>query len=86
MFDHYLGNSGFLCGPGSLFPGPFGTIATLLFWGLVILLVVKAVLYLFGRTAGFPRSGSNAMEILRERYARGEISTTEFEQMKHDLA
>ena len=31
-------------------------------------------------------SGSNAMEILKERYARGEISREEFETMKKDLS
>ena len=31
-------------------------------------------------------SGSNAMEILKERYARGEISREEFESMKKDLS
>jgi len=86
MFDQYPGDSGSLCGPGSFFPGPFGTIITRLFWGTVILLVVKAVSNLFNRTAGPRRSGSNAMELLRERYAGGEINRTEFERMNHDLA
>lgn len=38
------------------------------------------------RTPGGTRTGTtNALEILRERYASGEISREEFEQLRRDL-
>lgn len=63
----------------------------LLFWGGLILLVVLAVRYLIGagsgRTASFGGGSSSdrALEILKERYARGEITKEQFEEMKRDL-
>ncbi len=37
------------------------------------------------RDAGFPASGPTAMEILHQRYARGEIDAATFEQMHTQL-
>lgn len=55
-----------------------------LFWGLVIAAVVLAVRWLIGQR-GENRSDS-ALEILRQRYSRGEIDKEEFEARKKDLA
>ncbi len=71
----------------------FGGLLTLLFWGVVIALVVFAVRALSrpgsGQTtsqAGSPgQARDQALEILRERYARGEISKDEFNSMRQDL-
>lgn len=55
----------------------------LLFWGLLI-----AVVLVLARNA-WGGSGQNqeksALDLLKERYARGEIGREEFEQKKHDL-
>ena len=59
-------------------------ILTILIWVAVILLIVKVVQSLF-----FPphKSGSSsALETLKNRYAAGEITKGEFEQIKKDLA
>ena len=53
-------------------------------WVLVIAAIVAAVWWLtqYGRPT--PRNG--ALDILRERYARGEISREEYESRRRDLA
>jgi putative membrane protein len=63
--------------------GIFMIILMLLFWGLVIGGIVLLVRLLF------PTSRSNVpedpLEILKRRYARGEIQKAEFEEKKKDL-
>ena len=53
-------------------------------WLLVIAAIVASVWWL----ASFrrPTSRNGALEILRERYARGEISREEYESRRRDLA
>ncbi len=52
--------------------------------GIVVLLAVVIWRLLQGR--GPRRSEGSALEILKERYARGEIDREEFEAKKRDLA
>jgi putative membrane protein len=71
----------------------FGGLLMLLFWGVVIALVVFVVRALSrpGSGQATPSAGApgqardQALEILRERYARGEISKDEFNSMRQDL-
>lgn len=67
----------------------FGWIGMILFWLMPILLVLVALKYLFGgksRTGMGVREGSGqALAILEEKYARGEISREEFVQKRDDL-
>ncbi len=64
----------------------FGMISVVLFWVLVILGIVILVKWI---TAGSPGAGQapakTALDILKERYARGEIGREEFEQKKRDI-
>ena len=55
----------------------------LVFWGLVITGVVFAIRWFTATGSGGPRD--RAVEILRERYARGEIDQEEFESKRRDL-
>lgn len=55
----------------------------LLFWILVIVALVVGIRWLVSQGRE-PRSDS-ALEILRQRYARGEINKEEFEAKKRDL-
>jgi len=54
-----------------------------LFWGLVIVGVVLVIRWLLGQ--GKETRTDSALEILRQRYARGEINKEEFEAKKKDL-
>ena len=56
----------------------------LLFWALVILGVIALVRYL-GNSGKAPKDHKTALEILKERYAKGEITKKEFEEMKKDV-
>jgi putative membrane protein len=65
----------------------FGMIGMLLWWVLIILGIVLLAKWLYrGAPRGGQASGNRAMEILRERYARGEIDKQEFEERKRDLS
>lgn len=68
--------------------GGFGMIFMIIFWALIIVGIVFLIKRLIqasgsGKTAGQRASG--AVEILKERYARGEIGKAEFESMKRDI-
>ncbi len=54
----------------------------LLFWGMFFLGLFVAVRWMLGKGRGKP---SEALEILRQRYARGEITKEDFEAKKSDL-
>lgn len=67
----------------------FGSIMMILFWGGLILLIVLAARWLGGRPsqgAGPQPSGKRALDILQERFARGEIDEEEFEERKSLLS
>jgi putative membrane protein len=53
-------------------------------WLVVIAAVVAGVLWLVRNVR--PGSRNGALDILRERYARGEISREEYESRRRDLA
>ena len=55
----------------------------LLFWVLVIVGLVVGIRWLLGQ--GKESRSDSALEVLRQRYARGEINKEEFETRKRDL-
>ncbi len=60
-----------------------------LFWILLlggIVLVAVSLLRQGRLTALGPTGGSRALEILQERYAKGEITREQYEEMRRDLA
>jgi len=61
-------------------------IGMLLFWGLLIAGIVMLVRCSRGSgPSGKREREKSALDILKERYARGEIERDEFEQKKRDL-
>ena len=61
-----------------------GMMATMfLFWVVFIVGLIVAIRWLLGK--GRERAPDSALEILRQRYARGEINKEEFEIRKKDL-
>ena len=63
--------------------GGLGMVVWLLFWVALIALVVWGATALFSQRT--PNGEATAIEILRRRYARGEITEAEYEQAKRAL-
>ncbi len=78
-------------GPGSMgwgMMGWFGPIMMLAFWAVIIIAVIFFIRWLVASSKGgnAPRSEDSPLEILKKRYARGEINKEEFEEKRKDLA
>jgi putative membrane protein len=56
----------------------------IIFWGLIILGLIFLIRWLVGITKA-TKVEESALDILKKRYARGEINKEEFEQKKKDL-
>jgi len=65
--------------------GFFGAGFMVLFWGGIILLAVFAVRWMSERNTNSGGGSTDAMSILRERLARGEIDPEEFEARRKAL-
>jgi len=62
----------------------------IIWWILIIVAVVYLFRWLAPTTAGWPgrkdkNNSDSALDILKERYARGEIDKEEYERKKRDL-
>jgi putative membrane protein len=69
--------------------GIFGWIIGIIFWVLLICLIVGLIRHFVSNREESEDSGESsnrALEILKERYAKGEISHQEFDKIKKDIA
>ncbi|HLG30352.1 MAG TPA: SHOCT domain-containing protein [Candidatus Brocadiales bacterium] len=59
----------------------------MVFWVLVIIGIVLLVIWVVRRAGGERSKAANsALEILKKRYARGEITKEEYEEKKRDIS
>ena len=66
--------------------GPFGWLMMMVLWGVIIGAAILAVRWLTSQDDGRGPGHRSALELLKERYASGEIDREEFEAMKRDLS
>jgi len=71
----HWGNNGWQWGMG------FGWPFMIFFWVLIIL----GIVYIIKMIAGAAKKDETPLEILKRRYARGEITKDEYDRMKDDL-
>ena len=64
----------------------FGGVFMVAFWGLVIWAVVAVIQGSFQPGTWESRQQDSALEVLKRRYARGDINKEEYEEKKRDLA
>ena len=67
--------------------GGFGWMFMVLWWVLIVIGIVALVKWMGTSSDSRGRSdgGSRALDILKERYARGEIDDQDFQKRKRDL-
>ena len=66
----------------------FWGLLMVIFWGGIIFLIVWGIRKFMsqGGWSRGPSEGRSALDIAKERYARGEITKEQFEQLKKDLS
>lgn len=68
---------------------PAGGWLGIFFWIVVMILIIVLVvklLYSRNTSSHFPGKSEDPLEILKRRYARGEISYEEYDRMKKELS
>lgn len=74
-------------GPGGWMTGPWAWVFAVfaaLFWLLILGTLVWLVIWLIRQTG--PAGRESPLDILKTRYARGEISRDEYERMRQELS
>ncbi len=83
MMHNGLGHFGsWMNTPWGFSHGPFGFVIGILFWGLVLYLLFKLLGAIFSKET---QNSSSPIDLLKERYAKGEINEDEYHRMKTEL-
>jgi putative membrane protein len=72
-------------GMGMMSWGVFSFLLGLLLIFVFVVMVVAAVQWLRGKGAPFVTDRESALDLLKKRYAKGEISKDEYEKIKTDI-
>jgi putative membrane protein len=83
---------GYYYGQGMMYQNPFlhlflgilGFVGTVLFWTIVIFIIIKLFKRL--RMHEEVKSDDSALDLLKKRYAKGELTKKEFQEMKKDIS
>ena len=80
----WMMNNGYYGGMGGF--GFLGFLFMILWWAFIIALVIAAIKWLTRGSRGSRSTGEKSpMEILKERYARGEITKDEYQEIRKEL-
>ncbi len=81
-----------MAGGGNMMGGSLGgglwwlwSIVGMLFWIALLVALILFIIWLYKKVTGQTTNGSSALEILKKRFAKGEITKKEFESMKKEI-
>ena len=93
MMNMMMGSGGMMNMMGTnMMGGLFGgsswwlwSVVGTLFWIALLVALILLIIWLYKKVAGQATNGGSALEILKKRFAKGEITKKEFESMKKEI-